>query len=385
MSNFSQVRLPQGAQRAGRWLRQAKWRLLGPGVALLLAGCTQMGYYAQAVQGQLSLLAGARPIEQWLNDPAVEQSLKQRLLRAQEIRDFAARELGLPDNGSYKHYADLQRPYVLWNVVAAPALSLKPVQWCFPVAGCVNYRGYYSQADARAFAQGLRQQGYDVQISGVPAYSTLGWFNDPVLSTFIHYSEAELARLVFHELAHQVAYAQNDSRFNESFAVAVEEEGVRRWLAQRGDADMRARYADYAQRRQDFLGLLLSHRTRLEAVYAGVGSGADKQRQKAAIFASLEDGYQALKQRWGGYAGYDRWFAEPLSNAHLAAIATYHDFVPAFRGLLQQSRGLPAFYEAARQLSTMQPSERHSQLVRYEQAAPVAARQPAPPGATRVR
>ncbi len=366
---------------------QGQWRLLGAGAALLLfAGCTQMGYYTQAVHGQLSLLAGARPIEQWLSDPEVEESLKQRLTRAQEIRDFAARELGLPDNGSYKNYAHLQRPYVLWNVVAAPVLSLKPVQWCFPVAGCVSYRGYYSQADARAFARDLRQQGYDVQVSGVPAYSTLGWFNDPVLSTFIHYSEAELARLVIHELAHQVAYAKNDSKFNESFAVAVEEEGVRRWLAQRGDADMRARYAAYAQRRQEFLGLLLAHRTRLEAVYANADSVADKQRQKATVFASLEDDYQELKQGWGGYAGYDRWFAEPLSNAHLAAIATYHDFVPAFRGLLQQSRDLPAFYESARQLSAMKETERHGQLARYEQTAPLAATQPARmPGSTRVR
>lgn len=351
--------------------------MLGLGTTLILfAGCTQMGYYAQAVQGQLSLLAGARPIDQWLNDPGVDDTLKQRLARVQAIRDFAARELGLPDNGSYKNYAALERPYVLWNVVAAPALSLQPVQWCFPVAGCVSYRGYYNQAEARAFAQDLRRQGYDVQVSGVPAYSTLGWFNDPVLSTFIHYSEAELARLVFHELAHQVAYAQNDSTFNESFAMAVEEEGVRRWLAQRGDTDLRTSYAAYAQRRQGFLALLLAHRTRLEAVYAGEGSAVDQQRQKAAVFASLEEDYQMLKQSWGGYAGYDRWFAEPLSNAHLAAVATYQDFVPAFRGLLQESQDLAAFYAAVRRLAAMKKGARHGQLAQHAQGEPLAATPP---------
>ena len=225
-------------------------------VALLTGGCAQLSYYAQAMQGQMSLLSSARPIDEWLADPKVNEDLKTRLARTQQIRAFAARELGLPDNGSYKNYADLNRPYVMWNVVATPELSMKPTQGCFPVAGCVDYRGYYRKDDAQRFADELRAQSYDVRVSGVPAYSTLGWFNDPVLSTFIALPEAEVARMVFHELAHQVAYAPGDSPFNEAFATTVEEIGVALWLDEQGDAAMRERYRLYHQRKQDFLELL---------------------------------------------------------------------------------------------------------------------------------
>ncbi len=222
-------------------MTQLLLRLLSLTLLLSITGCASVGYYLQAMQGQVSVMQSARPISQWLADPGVDDDLKSRLKRARDIRAYAAAELGLPDNGSYKSYADLKRPYVMWNVVATPELSLKPQQWCFPVAGCVDYRGYYSKAAAQQFAEGLRRQGYDVRVSGVPAYSTLGWFNDPVLSTFIDYPEAEVARMVFHELAHQVAYAPGDSQFNESFATAVEEVGVARWLAAHGDDAMRER------------------------------------------------------------------------------------------------------------------------------------------------
>lgn len=235
---------------------------------LSISGCAQLGYYAQAVEGQVSLLSSAKPIDQWLADPAVGDDLKSRLRRTQQIRAFAAKELGLPDNGSYKNYADLKRKYVMWNVVATPELSMKPQQWCFPVAGCVDYRGYYSKDAAEAFAAGLQRQGYDVRVSGVPAYSTLGWFNDPVLSTFIELPEAEVARMVFHELAHQVAYAPGDSQFNESFATAVEEIGVARWLDVQGSDKMREDYRVYRQRKQDFIGLLDIYRRQLEDNYA---------------------------------------------------------------------------------------------------------------------
>ena len=199
--------------------------------AALITGCANLAYYTQAANGQFALLSAARPIDQWLADPATDTGLKDRLAKAQAMRRFAVRELGLPDNASYSSYADVKRPFVLWNVVATPALSMEPKKWCFPVAGCVSYRGYYSKEEAQAYAAELRAEGNDVQVSGVPAYSTLGWFNDPFISTFIHYPDGELARLVFHELAHQVVYAVGDSEFNESFATAVEEAGVQRWLA----------------------------------------------------------------------------------------------------------------------------------------------------------
>ena len=340
-----------------------KWRVLFFfGVAALIAGCAQLGYYVQAAHGQFSLLAEAKPIEEWLADPAVGDRLKSKLAKIKEIRAFAARELGLPDNNSYKSYADLKRPYVLWNVVATPELSLKPRQWCFPVAGCVSYRGYYSKDEAQNFAATLRAEHYDVQVSGVPAYSTLGWFNDPVLSSFINYPDGELARLLFHELAHQVVYAQGDSQFNESFATAVEEVGVERWMATHGDDKMRAVYAQFEGRKHDFLALLLKYRKLLAANYDRDVDDQEKRTQKAEIFQALKNEYQVLKAAWGGYAGYDRWFAEPLSNAHLASVATYHDFVPGFRALLAREKSFANFYAAVRALSEIDKASRHLRL-----------------------
>ncbi|MBV8635099.1 MAG: aminopeptidase, partial [Burkholderiaceae bacterium] len=259
-------------------------------------------------------------------------------------------------------YADLKRRYVLWNVVAAPEFSLKAKQWCFPVAGCVSYRGYYSETDADAFAENLRKEGYDVVVGGVPAYSTLGWFSDPVLSTFINDSDAELARMIFHELAHQTVYAQGDSQFNEAFAMTVEEAGLALWLGRNGDDKLRKFYAGREEREADFLALLLATRKKLEADYASPVSDDEKRTRKAEIFAGLKDEYQGLKASWGGYSGYDAWFARPLNNANLVSLATYHDYVPAFRTLLQQSGSFPKFYDAVRELAKLDIDERHRRL-----------------------
>ncbi len=336
-----------------------------------ISGCAQLGYYAQAVEGQVSLLSNAKPIDQWLADPSVKDDLKSRLRRTQQIRDFAARELGLPDNGSYKNYADLKRKYVMWNVVATPELSLKPQQWCFPVAGCVDYRGYYSKEAAEAFAAALKRQGYDVRVSGVPAYSTLGWFNDPVLSTFIEYPEAEVARMVFHELAHQVAYAPGDSQFNESFATSVEEIGVARWLDAQGSDKMREEYRIYRQRKADFLGLLEAYRRLLEANYARAVSDDEKRGRKAQLAEALHQEYETMKaERWGGYAGYDRWFDGPVSNAHFVLVATYHELVPAFLGLHADSDGFSHFYREVRRIAKLSKPERRASLLRYVPAHP---------------
>ena len=335
----------------------------------LAAGCSPFDYYAQAAHGQFSLLSEARPIDDWLADPALPARLRTKLTKVKQIRRFAASELGLPDNHSYTTYADLKRPFVLWNVVATEELSLEPRRWCFPVAGCVTYRGYYSKADAQGYAAGLRHEGLDVQVAGVPAYSTLGWFNDPVLSTFIQYPDGELARLVFHELAHQVVYVKDDTQFNESFATAVEEAGVERWLLAQGDPRLRQSYVEYETRKDDFLSLLLKYRKALEQNYLR-NVGADEKRQrKVEIFRELKDEYQILKIRWGGYPGYDRWFAEPLTNAHLASVAAYHDFVPAFRVLLTQQKSLSRFYAAVRRLAELDKTERHAQLAFLGQRA----------------
>lgn len=330
---------------------------------LLLAGCGSVTYYLQSVGGQLDIWQREAPIARLLEDPDLAPPLKAQLERALRIRDYASRELGLPDNQSYRSYADLARPFVVWNVFAAPEFSTEPRQWCFPVAGCVNYRGYFGEADARADAQGLAAEGYDVYVGGVPAYSTLGWFADPLLNTFIQYPEPELARLLFHELAHQVVYVQDDTVFNESFATVVEQAGVARWLATHGSAADRARFAQLQRFRADFRALVTQTRAELTALYASAAPPAEKRRHKAELLAALKTQYQQRRVDWGGFAGYDRWFAQPLGNAHLAAVAIYTQQVPAFQALLQaHGDDLPRFYAAVRELAALPKTERNARL-----------------------
>lgn len=338
--------------------------------ALMLSSCTSLSYYTQAAQGQLALLSDSRPIDDWIADSNTNIKLRHRLETARQIRRFAIQEMKLPDNGSYTHYTSLKRQYVLWNVVATPELSLKPLQWCFPVAGCVNYRGYYDKAAAAAYAKQLRAQGNDVEIGGVSAYSTLGWFSDPLISTFINYPDAELARLIFHELAHQVVYVAGDSQFNESFASAVEQAGVEAWLERFGNPQMSEAYERYKGRKSDFLALLLRYRGELERTYKSIQPDDAKRAAKARLFIALQDDYQVLKANWGGYAGYDRFFAEPLSNAHLASIATYNDFVPAFRNLLRREKSWNGFYKAVNRLAKLDKDGRHEALKRLGAITP---------------
>jgi predicted aminopeptidase len=270
-------------------------------VAVAGAGCSSVGYYAQAAHGHLSLMSAARPIDDWLADPATPEPLKRKLTAARQMRAFAATELGLPDNRSYTAYADLQRSAVVWNVFATPELSVKLKTWCYLVFGCAGYRGYFDQAAANQTADALRAEGYDVNVGAVPAYSTLGWTNwlggDPLLNTFIHWSDAELARLIFHELAHQVVYVKDDTVFNESFATAVERVGVRRWLAVHGDDAQRAAFAQGQQRRADFLALLLAHRAQLVEAFADDASADIKRERKRAVFASLQAAYRRAARR----------------------------------------------------------------------------------------
>ena len=343
-----------------RVMRRSWWLVAVVGaLALALgAGCSTLGYYAQSIHGHFAMLDAARPIPEVIADPTAAATLKERLERAQQMRAYATSELGLPDNGSYTRYADLKRPYVAWNVFATPELSLELKQWCYPVVGCAGYRGYFDKADAEAAAQALRSEGYEVNVAGVPAYSTLGWFSDPLLNTFIGGSEGQLAALLFHELAHQVVFVGGDTTFNESFATAVEREGVKRWLASHGDAAARAAYAEFAQRRAQFIDLLLKYRVLLQQNYASGASDAIKRERKRELFDALQTDYAALKQSWGGYAGYDRFFATALTNAHLAAVGAYNDRVPAFDRLLAENGGdFPAFYAAVKQMAG-QPKDR---------------------------
>ena len=337
----------------------------------LTSGCSTIGYYAQSVTGHLSLVEAARPVPQWLADPATSDRLKARLELSQRIRDFAVAELREPDNQSYRRYADLGRSAAVWNVVAAPELSLEPKTWCFAVVGCVGYRGYYDEAHARRLADELRAQGLDVAVYPVPAYSTLGrlpvdgWLADPLLNTFIDYPEGELARLVFHELAHQVAFAPGDTVFNESFASAVETIGVERWLAAHAGPEARAQSARGEARRADFRALTDAYRAKFAALYASGASDADKRAGKAALLASLRSDYATLKAtRWNGYAGYDDWFAR-ANNAAFGVLASYTALVPSFARLFErEGRDFPRFYAEVRRLAALPPADRRAQLAR---------------------
>jgi predicted aminopeptidase len=319
---------------------------------LNLSGCTTLSFYWQALNGQMEILNKARPIDSVIQDRDTKPELKQRLTSLLAIRDYASKELKLPDNKSYRSYADLKRPFVIWNVFATTEFSTELTQWCFPIAGCVNYRGYFSQENAERFAKNLSPEMSDAFVAGVPAYSTLGYFNDPMLNTFIHYPEVELARLVFHELAHQVVYVQDDSMFNESFATAVEEAGIERWLESQAGRGLSATWQTAQTRRAQFQQLVLKYQQRLKGLYATDVSNEAKRLAKQQTFRELREEYQSLKASWGGYAGYDRWFGQELNNAHLASIAIYNELVPAFRKLLQQEQGdFVRFYDAVRRLT----------------------------------
>jgi predicted aminopeptidase len=354
-------------------MRLAKWGVLaGAALALVLPpGASRamgsMGYYAQAIGGHLDLLQRTRPVADWMADPATPPALRERLALSQRLRDFAVSELKLPDNRSYRAYADLQRNAVVWNVIAAPELSLTLKTWCFPILGCVGYRGYFQREPAQALAAELKAEGWEADVYGVPAYSTLGWTNwlggDPLLNTFIHWPEGELARLIFHELAHQVAYADDDTTFNESFAVAVERIGGRRWLAQHAGDAARAEYAAFDARRQDFRALTARYRERLQALYEGPASDADKRSAKAALMTEMRAEHAALKAgRWQGFAGYDGWFAR-ANNASFGVQAAYSELVPQFERLFERLGGdFDRFYAEVKQLARLPKADRRAKL-----------------------
>jgi predicted aminopeptidase len=338
------------------------------GTVCLTSGCSTVGYIGQQIGGHLELMQRARPVEQWLADDNTAEPLKRKLSVSQRMREFAVRELKLPDNASYTRYADIGRPAVVWNVVAAPELSLKLKTWCFPVVGCVGYRGYFHKAGADALAAELRASGLEVDVYGVPAYSTLGWTNwlggDPLLSTFIGWPDGELARLMFHELAHQVVYAGGDTAFNESFAVAVERIGGSRWLSQRGDAQALREFEATARRREEFRALTLRARSALAALYGEADlDDAAKRQRKAEIMARLRADYAQLKaERWGGFAGYDGFIAR-ANNASLAVQGAYNDLVPDFERLFERNgRDFHKFYDAVKRLAALPKDERHATL-----------------------
>lgn len=362
--------------RIGRWMA-----IVGGGGVLmaslavatlcLSSGCASVGYLAQGAQGHLALAGAARPVPAWLDDPATPPALAERLRLSQRLRDFAVTDLQLPDNRSYRSYADLGRPAPIWNVVAAPELSLDLVPACFPVVGCVGYRGYFDEAAARAEAARLQALGLEVNVYPVPAYSTLGWTNwlggDPLLNSFIRWPEGELARLIFHELSHQVLYIAGDTAFNESFATAVEQLGGDRWLAAPGQAAARAADRQQRQRREEFRALLGDARAALDQVYRGSGPADERRAAKQQVYAALQARYRDLKASpaWAGFNGYDAALAR-VNNAVLGVSGAYHQWVPAFLALFEaQGQRFDAFYTEVARIGALPTEARRAELQRW--------------------
>ncbi|HKS15197.1 MAG TPA: aminopeptidase [Pseudomonas sp.] len=329
--------------------------------ALLLNGCASLGYYGQLAEGQWQLLRARAPVAALVDDPATDPALRQRLRQAEQARVFASARLKLPDNRSYRVYADLGRPYVVWNVFATPELSLEPQTHCFPVAGCVAYRGYYRQGAARGAAALLRQDGLDVYVGGVEAYSTLGWFDDPLLAPMLAWGEERLASLIFHELAHQRFYVKDDTAFNESFATFVEQEGTRQWRAARG---LPAAADDSLRQRDQFIRLVMASRERLGVIYAGPLSVEAKRAAKQAEFGRLRAEYRQLREgEWGGVGRYDAWVNGPLNNAKLLPFGLYDQWVPAFAQVFRQvGEDWERFYERVEALGKLPVVQRKAAL-----------------------
>ena len=331
---------------------------------ILLSGCSSAAYYSQLATGQWDLLHAREPVSQVIADPLRPAALREQLAKAQAARTFASEHLHLPDNQSYRLYADLKRPYVVWNVFATPEFSLNPVTHCFPIAGCVAYRGYYTQGAARGEAALQHQQGMDVFVSGVEAYSTLGWFDDPILNSMLNWGDERLATLIFHELAHQRFYAKDDTEFNESFASFVEQEGTRQWRAKHG---LPLSDGSNLQQREQFISLVLDTRQRLKTLYAQSLPADEMQQRKAAEFERMRGEYRQLRdQQWAGNPRYDAWINSPLNNAKLLPFGLYDQWVSAFAALFKHAGGdWPRFYAEVEELGKLPPEQRKAALQQW--------------------
>lgn len=343
-----------------------KFLLLSRGILLcftiLLGACSNLSYYGHLAHGQYELMSARVPIRDIVEDDKQDAALRERLGKVLDARAFATQHLDLPDNDSYTEYADLKRPYVVWNVFATPELSLKAIEHCFLFVGCLAYRGYFDQQQAEEMAAQLRQQGDDVYVSGIPAYSTLGWFDDPVINTMMNWSDTVLIGTVFHELAHQKLYIKDDTVFNESFANFVGDEGLREYLAARNDhsdAEILRK-----QREHRFIEMVLSARRRLDQLYKSNATEQAKRDGKAAEFTRLRAEYQTLRENeWRDYSGYDRWFSSELNNARLLPFGLYDEYVPAFAELFrEQNADWTAFYAAAKSLKELSKEKRIARL-----------------------
>jgi predicted aminopeptidase len=364
--------------RVLKFIRRKKLLLISlTMIVAAVSGCRTIGFYAQAIKGQYQIFAHQKVIDKLIADPQTPEPLRKQLQLVAQLRVFAKNELKLPVDGHYRKYVDVHRPYVVWNVQAAPQFSLQPRTWWYPLVGSLEYRGYFSESGAHKYAARYGKKGDDVYVDGVEAYSTLGWFKDPILNTFIDRDEPELAEVIFHELGHQRVFARGDTDFNEAYATTVGQEGARRWLRASGKTNLMEKYEVALQRNDEFVHLIMTTREQLEKIY---GDTLDKdgkvkaaktpplppaqlKEAKERVFADLHSNYAKLKVSWGGYAGYDDWFAHEMNNAQLNTIANYYDFLPAFQRVLALNGGdMEKFYIEVERLSKMNKDERHQRL-----------------------
>lgn len=340
-------------------------------LAGLGSGCQTAGYYRQAARGHFQILADRQPIDQRIEASDLKPDVSRKLSLILELREFAEKELALEPGRHYLDYVELDRRFVVWNVSATPEFSMEALGWWYPFLGALTYRGYFEESRARAYGEQQKARGNDVFVGGVEAYSTLGWFTDPVLSSFIGRRDDALAELIFHELAHQKVFVRGDTDFNEAYATAVAQEGLRRWLIARGDAGAIERRRVAFERMTQFVALVAGARDRLEGLYQSVDAKklSDSERERARerkreIIEQFSVDYRRVRDgQWGGYDGYDHWMNLPINNAQLNTIDTYYSLVPAFRELLRRNDGdLEAFYREVKRLKRMKKDARTAEL-----------------------
>jgi predicted aminopeptidase len=334
--------------------------------ALMLLGCQSAGYYAQAIWGQAQMVMLKRPVDELLEDPETPRAVKEKLAYVMALREFARKELQLPVGGAYSSYTDIAGSYVIWNVFAAPEFSLEPKMWCYPVIGCASYRGYFSHGNAEEYANSLRRDGFDVFVTGVTAYSTIGWFDDPVLGTFLRLDKARLSALIFHELAHRVLYVAGDTEFNESFATMVEEEGMRRWAMENHDPEIFCEQERRMKFQKKVIERVAKLRHELQVIYASHLPAEQKKNEKCLAFRAFLDDLESERQTTKPKTLNSRqWFESGLNNATLVPLAAYHDLAPAFHRILKHLGGdLAAFYLECRRLAELSPTERKAYMQR---------------------
>lgn len=347
-----------------------KWayrRLMGISLVALVSlqlSCSHALYYGQSIQGHLKIMLNQVEIDKIIQNPETDDEVRRKLKFVVEVKRFATESLGLPDNGSYENYNQLGRDAVVWNVIAAPELSLQPVKWCFLIVGCLPYRGYFNQQSADKFAEKLKADSLDVYVGGVSAYSTLGWFKDPLLSSMINRSDNDLAKLIFHELAHQKFYFRDDTDFNEAFADTVAIIGIQQWLGKQNKNDEFEEFQGENRRENEFVSLILRYQNELTSLYQSDLKREDKLIEKKLTFERMRADYKEIQTSWNGNNDYEDWFEHDLNNAKISTILTYRQLVPAFQALYaRMDSDLQRFYDVVEGYSRCTNDERKQHLI----------------------